>query len=68
MCLAIPGRIVKISGEDAVVDYGAERREAKMISKDFKIGDYVIVQARTVMLKVPAEQAREALKLIKDGC
>ena len=68
MCLAVPGKIIRIKGDDAIVDYGIEKREAKLISDEFQVGDYVIVQAKTVMMKVPKKQAEESLKLIKNGC
>ncbi len=65
MCLAIPGKIVAIEKDMATVDYGSEKRQAKIIVGDFKIGDFVIVQAKIVIEKVPPEQVSSWLELVK---
>lgn len=67
MCFAIPGKIIKIEDDLATVEYGEVKREAKLLDKTYKIGDYVIVQHKFVMQKIPEKQALETLKLIKDG-
>ncbi len=67
MCLAFPGKIVEIKGEDAVVDYGDEKREARLLNKDIKLGDYVVVQNKLILQKVPEKQALEAIKLWKEA-
>ena len=68
MCLAIPGKIIKIKGDEATIEYGEIIRQAKLIEKKYKINDYVIVQARVVMQKIPKKQALETLKMIeKEG-
>ena len=67
MCLAFPGKIVKIDGDSAIVDYGEEQREASLISKDVKVGDYVVVQNKLVLQKIPKEQAEESIKLWKQA-
>ena len=63
MCLAIPGKIIEIKDDVAIVEYGKEKREAKLLEKNLKVGDYVIVQNKFVMQKVPEKEALEALKL-----
>ncbi|MFH1506772.1 MAG: HypC/HybG/HupF family hydrogenase formation chaperone [archaeon] len=65
MCLAIPGKITKIVGDSATVDYGGEQREAKLINQDIKVGDYVVVQNKLILLKLPEEQALESIELWK---
>lgn len=65
MCLAVPGRIVKIEGETATVDYGAERRQARLVEPEFHVGDYVIVQAKIVITKVPTAEAKAWLEQVK---
>lgn len=58
MCLAIPGKIIEIRDNVAVIDYGSEKREARIVEGDFKIGDFVIVQGRIIIEKVPEEQVK----------
>jgi hydrogenase expression/formation protein HypC len=64
MCLAVPGKIVEIDGEDVTIDYRAEKRKAKAVGLDVKKGDYVIVSAGFVVTKVEKEEAERALSAI----
>jgi hydrogenase expression/formation protein HypC len=65
MCLAIPGKIVEIKNDIAVVDYGSEKREARLFNDEIKIGDYVVVQNKLILQKIPEKQALESIKLWK---
>jgi hydrogenase expression/formation protein HypC len=67
MCLAIPGKIVKIENDIAEIDYGSEKREAKIVDDNakYKVGDYVIVSAKIVSEKVDEEQVKEWLELLE---
>lgn len=66
MCLAIPGKITEIKKDIATVDYGREKRKAKLTG-NFKVGDYVLVSAGLAIQKVDEKEAVEALKLIKNS-
>jgi len=66
MCLALPGKIIKIEGDNAIVDYGAEQRDVKLV-QDFKIGDYVLVSAGLAIQKIPEKEALDALNLISNS-
>ena len=66
MCLAIPGKIISISNSIATIDYGTERRKAKIVVGNYKIDDFVIVQGKIVIDKVPREQVQGWLELIKN--
>jgi len=63
MCLAIPGKIVKIEGEHAIVDYGGAVRRANISLVDAKVGDYVIVHAGFAIQKLDEREATETLKV-----
>ncbi len=67
MCLAIPGKVIKITDDSAIVDYGSEKRRAKLIGDDIKVGDYVVVQNRLILQAIPEEQALESIKLWKEA-
>ena len=67
MCLAIPGKIIEIKNDIALIDYGSEKRQAKIIIGDFKINDYVIVQGKIIIEKVPEEQVQGWLNLLKNA-
>ncbi len=64
MCLAMPGKIVEIKDKRAIVDYGSEKREAKLIEDKYKVGDYVLVQLKTVVQKVDEETAKKAIEVM----
>jgi len=67
MCLAIPGKIVSIEKNTATVDYGSEKRQASIVVGDFSVGDFVIVQGKIVVERVPSEQVSQWLELLSDG-
>ncbi len=66
MCLAIPGKIIEIEKDKAIVDYGKEKREGRIMSNEFKVDDYVIVQAGIVIQKVPENEALEGIRLFQN--
>ena len=63
MCLAVPGKIVSIKNDEAIVDYGTETRKGKLLDTSFKKGDYAIIQGGFVVQKVEKKEAVAALKL-----
>ena len=67
MCLAIPGKIVGVKSDVAFVDYGDQKTEAKIIDGNFKVGDYVIVQGKIVVEKVPKNQVKQWQKFLKES-
>jgi hydrogenase expression/formation protein HypC len=44
MCLAAPGKVIKIEGRKATVQYHDDIRYALIGEERVKIGDYVLVQ------------------------
>jgi hydrogenase maturation factor len=67
MCLAYPGKIIRISKDMATVDYEVEKRRAKLVEKKYRVGDYVVVQGRIVIEKIPKKDAEKWLEMIKSG-
>ena len=64
MCLAVPARVVELSGDDVVVDVGGNRMEANVCLLDeVKLGDYVLVHAGFAINKVDPDEAREILSV-----
>ena len=63
MCLAVPGRVVSIMGQNALIDFGGVQREANISLVEPKVGDYVVVHAGFAIQVVDEEDARETLKL-----
>jgi len=70
MCLAIPGKVIKVDTKTgiATVDYEAEQRQAgTVLLPKTKVGDYVLVQAKMVVQKVPAKEARAFLNRLRSA-
>ena len=65
MCLAVPGKILEIKDNLAVIDYIDEKREADCSLLDCKVGDYVIVSNKVVIDKIEKKEAVESLKLYR---
>ncbi len=64
MCLAIPGKVVEISGHMAKVDFkGILRFVDISMLEDVRIGDYVVVHVGFAISKLDEKEAKETLKL-----
>jgi len=65
MCLAVPGKIVKIETDQkhAIVDFGGARRRVNiMLVPGVKEGDYVIVHAGFAIQKMSKSDVNEILE------
>jgi len=58
MCWAIPGKVVKIKGLNAIVDIGGIHQEV-ISTLDVKPGDYVMVHAGIIIEKIKEEEAKK---------
>lgn len=69
LCLAIPGKVVKLDKEKkfAIIDYSGEQRKASIELVDVKPGDYVVVQAQFIIQKIPEKEAIEAIKIWQEN-
>jgi hydrogenase expression/formation protein HypC len=72
MCLTTPGQIVRI--DDAVpelrsadVDFGVATRTVNLaFTPEARVGDFVIVHSGFATRTLPADEAREALALVRE--
>lgn len=65
MCLAIPGKIVEVSGDFALVDFGGIRKRANIAYvKGAVVGDYVLVHVGFAIQKVDASLAKKEYGLL----
>ena len=65
MCLAIPAKVLEVSGSRARVDFGGGvTREVNVsLLEKVKVGDYVIVHAGFAIQILDSEEAEKTLKL-----
>lgn len=72
MCLAIPGKVESISGEDAItrmgrINFGGVIKEASLAYvPEVKIGDYVIVHVGFALSKVDEAEAHKVFEYLKE--
>lgn len=61
MCLAFPGKIIKIDGQKATVAYPDQTREVLIGGEKVKLGNYVLVQMGIIIQVLSAADARDSL-------
>ncbi len=68
MCLAIPGKIIKLRGAKATIDFNGVRREADTSLLDNpREGEYVLVHVGFAIQKIDEQRAREAYRLLDES-
>ena len=71
MCLAIPGKIVSVRGEDPLermgkIDFGGILKEASLAYvPEANVGDYVIVHVGFALSRVDEAEARKVFEYLK---
>ncbi len=70
MCLAVPGKILSISGDDATrmgaVSFGGVSKEASLaFVPEAKVGDYVLVHAGFAISVVDEAEAAQTLEYFR---
>ena len=58
MCVAAPGKVVEINGDNVVLDYDGNRVSANKGIVDVKIGDYALVHAGLIIQVLPEDEAK----------
>jgi hydrogenase expression/formation protein HypC len=69
MCLAIPGKVLKIDKDfKALVDFGGVQRNVQLdLMPSVKTGEYVLVHAGFAIQKLTKKDAEETMKLINEA-
>ena len=71
MCLAVPGKITSISGEDPLarvgkIDFGGVLKDASLAYvPEAKVGDYVIVHVGFALSTVDEEEAQKVFEYLR---
>lgn len=64
MCLAVPGKVLELNGNEAKVDFGEGTiRPVNVSLVDVKVGQYVIVHAGFAIQVLDEKEAQESMKL-----
>jgi hydrogenase expression/formation protein HypC len=71
MCLAIPGRITSVTGDDTLsrtgkVDFGGVQKEVNLACvPEAKVGDYVMVHVGFAISRVEESEANEVFDYLR---
>ena len=63
MCLALPGKVVKINGENADVDFGGVIRETNVAMVDVDVGQWVVIHAGFAIEVMDEDEAQDTIAL-----
>lgn len=65
MCLGVPGRVVSIDGDVALVDFWGVTKSIRLdvVDQPVSIGDYVLNHVGFAIRRIPAEDIAETLAL-----
>ncbi len=66
MCVAIPGKVISIEGNKAVVDIAGNRMDISIGVVSPRVGDYVLLHAGYAVEIVSMEQADEIIRLLNE--
>jgi len=71
MCLAVPGKVVEITGEGELrmgkVDFsGVQRQACLAYVPEVRLGDYVLVHVGFAISRIDEEQAMETLAALRE--
>ena len=67
MCLAVPGKLLKVDGHQGEVDFSGVCRQADLrLVPDVKIGDFVLVHAGCAIQIVPEDEALKTMELFHE--
>jgi hydrogenase expression/formation protein HypC len=71
MCLAVPGKILDISGDDPIlrsgrVDFGGVVKEINLSCvPDAKVGDYVLAHVGIALNTIDQEEAAQVFEILR---
>ena len=73
MCLAIPGRVISIAGDDpllrsARVEFGSIVKEVSLVCvPDVQVGDYVLVHVGVALSVIDEKSARDIFTYLEQA-
>ncbi|MDS1028979.1 HypC/HybG/HupF family hydrogenase formation chaperone [Bacillota bacterium LX-D] len=66
MCVAIPGKVLELSGKVGKVDFNGNIINVDVSLVKAQVGDYVLVHAGCAIEVMKEEQAKEILSIFKE--
>lgn len=66
MCLAIPGKIVSIEGDQANIDFGGALKTANISMVEANVGQWAVIHAGFAIEIMDEDEAQETIQLWND--
>lgn len=66
MCVASPGKVIEINGDNAVIEYSSNKITANKGIVNVKVGDYVLVHAGLIIQVLPEDEAMNMIDIFKE--
>jgi hydrogenase expression/formation protein HypC len=66
MCVAAPGKIIEINGNNATIEYSSNITHANLGIVNAKIGDWVLVHAGLVIQILPENEAEYMVNMFHE--
>ena len=68
MCLGVPGKVLAIDGDVAVVDFWGVKKSVRLdiVDEPVALGDYVLNHVGYAIRRIPAEQIEATLALYEE--
>jgi hydrogenase expression/formation protein HypC len=67
MCLAVPGKVIECSGQEALVDFQGNRLKiSKVLTPEAQVGDWVLVHAGFAISQIEEQDALETWSYLRD--
>ena len=68
MCLGVPGKVIEIHGDIAVVDFWGARKDVRLdvVDEPVAVGDYVLNHVGYAIRRIPADQVAATLALYEE--
>jgi len=68
VCLGVPGKVIEIRDQVALVDFWGVRKEVRLdvVDEPVAVGDYVLNHVGYAIRRIPAKQVEETLALYEE--
>ena len=67
MCIGVPGKIIELEEEWAVVDLGGlKRKVGTQLTENLELGDYVLIHAGYIIEKIDEQETQETLAMLAE--
>lgn len=66
MCVAAPGKVIKIKDNTAVIDYNGNKVNANKGIVDVKVGDWALVHAGLIIQVISDDEAQNMIDIFNE--